>query len=232
MISYVINYTKKFFYFLFFGRFDIFLKNCSGLIHIGANSGQERNHYKKLGVKRVIWIEADPQVYKILLKNIKNYKNNNAYNYLVSQENKSNVQFNIANNNSNSSSVLKLKQAKRLYPGLNYTKKIFLNSKNLQTIIRKKKINLSNFNCLVLDVQGAELSVLKGAGNKISKFRYIKLEASEFEMYKQNCFYHEISEYLSLFGFKEIKKVVIAQNYRGKKAYDVLYYNSQFSSVG
>ena len=49
-------------------------------------------------------------------------------------------------------------------------------------------------------------------------------------MYKQNCFYNEISEYLSLFGFKEIKKVVIAQNYRGEKAYDVLYYNSQFSS--
>jgi len=224
------NLIVKFVSFLIFGRFDKFLKNSSGLIHIGANSGQERNHYKKLGVKRVIWIEADPQVYKILSKNIKNYKNNIAYNYLVSEENKSNVQFNIANNNSNSSSVLKLKQAKRLYPGLNYIKKVFLNSKNLQTIIRKKKINLSNFNCLVLDVKGEELYVLKWNGNKIYKFRYIKLEASEFEMYKQNCFYNEISEYLSLFGFKEIKKVVIAQNYRGEKAYDVLYYNSQFSS--
>lgn len=221
------NLIKRFCFFLIFGRFDKFLQNSNGLIHIGANSGQERDHYKKLGVKRVIWIEADPLVYKILSNNIKNYKNNKAYNYLVSEENKSNVQFNIANNNSNSSSVLELKEAKRLYLGLKYTKKIFLNSKNLQTIILKKKINLRNFNCLVLDVQGAELSVIKGAGDKIYKFKYIKLEASEFEMYKKNCFYNEISEHLSLIGFKEIKKVVIASNYKGKKAYDVLYYNTK-----
>ena len=221
------NLIKRFCFFLIFGRFDKFLQNSNGLIHIGANSGQERDHYKKLGVKRVIWIEADPLVYKILSNNIKNYKNNKAYNYLASEENKSNVQFNIANNNSNSSSVLELKEAKRLYLGLKYTKKIFLNSKNLQTIILKKKINLRNFNCLVLDVQGAELSVIKGAGDKIYKFKYIKLEASEFEMYKKNCFYNEISEHLSLIGFKEIKKVVIASNYKGKKAYDVLYYNTK-----
>jgi hypothetical protein len=61
--------------FLIFGRFDNFLKNSIGVIHIVANSGEERDHYKNLRVERVIWIEADPEIYKILLRNIKNYKN-------------------------------------------------------------------------------------------------------------------------------------------------------------
>jgi FkbM family methyltransferase len=213
--------------FLIFGRFDSFLKNAKGIIHIGANVGQEREHYKKLGVRRVIWIEADPEIYKLLLINIKNYKNNKAFNFLVSDKKKTKVQFNIANNNSNSSSILDLKEAKKLYPGLDYKKSIFLKSKNLKNIIYKKKLNLNNFESLILDVQGAELKVLKGCGHLISKFKYIKLEATEFEMYLHNPSYLSISKYLFLFGFKELKKVTIAINHKGEKAYDVLYYNSR-----
>jgi hypothetical protein len=52
---------------------------------------------------------------------------------------------------------------------------------------------------LILDVQGAELKVLKGCGHLISKFRYIKLEAAEFEMYLNNPMY--VSYYLKIFVF-------------------------------
>lgn len=82
-----INSIIKIYNFILFGFFDNFLRNSIGVIHIGANSGQERDHYKKLGVQRVIWIEADPEIYEILLRNIKNYKNYKAYNYLVTDKN-------------------------------------------------------------------------------------------------------------------------------------------------
>jgi len=221
------NLIARFVSFLIFGRFDNFLKHSKGVIHIGANQGQERDHYQKLGVKRVIWIEADPEIYQKLLKNIKNYKNNIAFNFLITEKVKKKVLFNIANNESNSSSIFKLKEAKKLYPGLDYKYNIYLNSKTLKNIIRFKKINLSKFDSLILDVQGAELKVLKGCGNLISKFKYIKLETSEFEMYAHNPTHLIISKYLFLFGFKEIKKVTIAVNNKGEKAYDVLYYNSK-----
>ncbi len=223
-----INLFIKIYNFILFGFFDNFLKNSIGVIHIGANSGQEKDHYKKLRVQRVIWIEADPEIYEILLRNIKNYKNYKAYNYLVTDKNKKKVKFNIANNDSNSSSIFTLKDSKRLYPKLHYTKSILLNSKNLKTIVNKKKINLKNFDSLVLDAQGAELEILKGGGHLINKFKYIKLEAAEFQMYSKNPLYSEISRYLYLLGFKEIKKTCIAKNYNGKKAYDVLYLNLHF----
>ena len=222
------NLIIKIYNFILFGFFDNFLKNSIGVIHIGANSGQEKDHYTKLRVERVIWIEADPEIYEILLRNIKNYKNFKAYNYLVTDKNKKKVKFNIANNDSNSSSIFELKDSKRLYPSLNYTKSILLNSKNLKTIVNEKKINLNNFDSLVLDVQGAELEILKGGGDLINKFKYIKLEAAEFHMYSRNPLYSEISKYLYSLGFKEIKKTCIAKNYNGKKAYDVLYLNLHF----
>jgi FkbM family methyltransferase len=158
------NLIIKIYNFILFGFFDNFLKNSIGVIHIGANSGQEKDHYTKLRVERVIWIEADPEIYEILLRNIKNYKNFKAYNYLVTDKNKKKVKFNIANNDSNSSSMFELKDSRILYPSLNYTKSILLNSKNLKTIVNEKKINLNNFDSLVLDVQGAELKILKGGG--------------------------------------------------------------------
>jgi hypothetical protein len=68
------DYFFKVLRFLFFGRFDSFLKNRNRVIHIGANLGQEIKHYENLGIQRVCWVEADPEIYKMLISNIKDYK--------------------------------------------------------------------------------------------------------------------------------------------------------------
>ena len=36
------------------------------VIHVGADKGQDRGEYSKLGVKRIIWLEADPKNVKYL----------------------------------------------------------------------------------------------------------------------------------------------------------------------
>jgi FkbM family methyltransferase len=223
------NFINKVCYFLLYGRFDNFLKKSKGIIHIGANNGEEKNHYKKLGVQRVIFVEANPEMYEILSNNIKSEKNFKAYNYLVTDKDKKKVKFYIANDVSNSSSILELKELKKMYPAINYTKSIFLKSRSLQTIVLEKKINLKNFDSLILDVQGAELKILKGGGHLINKFKYIKLEASEFEIYSKYPLYSEITEFMRLLGFKELKKICIAKNHIGKKIYDVLYFNLRFN---
>ena len=40
---------------------NFYLKNISGIIHIGANEGQEREKYKKYSLS-VIWVEPIPQI--------------------------------------------------------------------------------------------------------------------------------------------------------------------------
>lgn len=217
--------------FLFFGRFDSFLKNRNGVIHIGANIGQEIKHYENLGIQKVCWIEADPEIYKILISNIKDYKNQKAYNYLVTNKNNKKYNFNISNNGGNSSSIFSFKEHKQMYPGVQYNKKIILIGKTLKYIIRKENINLNNFSALVLDVQGGELKILQGAKDILDKFCYIKLETADFDFYYGGAKYQEISKYLSRFFFYEKKKIIIAKNSKGKKAYDVLYYNKKFANL-
>jgi hypothetical protein len=46
--------------------------------------------------------------------------------------------------------------------------------------------NLSEYDAMVLDTQGSELSILQSAATILSGFNYIQIEAANFEAYR-NC---------------------------------------------
>ena len=209
---------------LYLGPFDSFLKDVHGVIHIGANEGQEREHYNKYDLQKVLWIEADPEVFKKLKENISQYKNQTALNYLV-LDNNNKKKFNISNSNGNASSILEFSKHKKMYPNVKFVKKIFLQSYSLRNIVKKEKINLKNYQALILDVQGSELKVLKGANKLLINFNYIKLECSNFEVYKHNPSIKVISNYLKNYNFKEVKKIKIDQNKSKEEVFDILYLN-------
>ena len=209
--------------FIIYGRFDNFLKEVNGLIHIGANTGQERDHYKKFNLKKVLWVEADPLVYLQLKDNIKSYKGQVAYNYLLTDKINQKYHFNIANNNSASSSIFEFFDHKKMYPHVNFIKKINLYSSTFSRMIKKEHVNIRDFNALILDTQGSELLILKGASNLLKYFTYIKVEAADFKLYKNSCLLNEISNYLKKYNFKEIKRIQIDQNKQFGIIFDVLY---------
>lgn len=55
-----------------------------------------------------------------------------------------------------------------------------------------------------IDVQGFELSVLKGSIELFSRIKYIYSECSYIELYKGQALFPEISEFLAKYGFKKI----------------------------
>ena len=70
-------------YFLLLKKNPNFLfKKISGLIHIGANTGQERNEYEQYSLA-VIWVEPIPEIFDQLKKNIASYQNQKAFEYLL-----------------------------------------------------------------------------------------------------------------------------------------------------
>jgi FkbM family methyltransferase len=217
-----LNKTKRILNRLYLGPFDSFLKEVSGVIHVGANEGQEREHYKKKNLENVLWIEADPNVFKKLKKNISNYKNQNAINYLILDKNKK-IQFNISNAQGNASSVLNLYKHKEMYPEIKFVNKIKIQAYTLDIIIKKENINIKNYQALVLDTQGSELMILQGAKNLLNNFKYIKLECANFEVYKNCPTLKDITKYLKKFNFIENKKIKIDENKRNQIVYDVLY---------
>ena len=217
-----LNLTTRILKRLYLGPFDNFLRNVNGVIHIGANEGQEREHYKKYNVNKVLWIEADPNVFKKLKKNISKYKNHIAINYLILDKSQK-TQFNISNAQGNASSVLNLLKHKEMYPEIKFIKKISIQGYTFALVIKREGINIKNYQALILDTQGSELMILQGANKLLNNFKYIKLECADFEIYKNSPSIKEISKYLKKFNFKEKKRIKIDENKKNQNVYDVLY---------
>ena len=230
------NYSyllSKIFKFIVYGRFDNFLRKTpgGGVVHIGANSAQERNHYKNLGIKNVIWIEADPNMFKIGKKNIsdKKYIGQKIYNYLVTNRNNILYYFNVANNNGEASSLFTLNKIDKLYPGLKYVKKIKLRSKTLTKIFKIEKIDINKYQTLIIDTEGSELLILKGAKELLPHFQFIKLEVADSALFQENVGSQEIRKYLNKFYFIELKRTEIYKNSLGK-VFDILYINKNINN--
>jgi FkbM family methyltransferase len=222
---YKVNIFYKLLDILIFGRFDSYLKNLNGVIHIGASDGYERDVYKNYKVKNVIWIEPDPFMFKKLLKNIKSYKNHKAYNYLMADTNNVKYKFNITSNNGQNSSIYEMEELKKMYPRdiLKIKKKLLLKSLSFKKFVEKEKIDLKEYPVLVVDAEGAELKVLKGCGNLINTFRFIRVETSEFSLFKNYPLLYEISYYLRKFDFKELRRLETDQSNYYQKSFDILY---------
>src|SRR5450631_4863861 len=77
---------------------DRFLKRASGVIHVGANTGQEINLYAQYGLA-VVWIEPIPDIFEKLQLNLIGIPRQIALKGLVTDLEKIEYQFHLANNN-------------------------------------------------------------------------------------------------------------------------------------
>ena len=180
---------------------DSYLYNVKGVIHIGANTGQERDLYAAFGLD-VVWVEPIPWVFEKLQANLAGYPRQRAYNYLLADDERE-YDFHIADNEGASSSIWEFSGHTAMWPDIRYNKTVTLQSITLSSLARLEHIEVERFNSLVLDTQGSELKILKGAGDLLAGFRFIKAEAADFEAYKGCCLVGEIGSFLAGRGFRE-----------------------------
>src|SRR5205085_4005421 len=74
-----------------------YLKQITGVIHVGANLGQERELYAKYKLK-VLWIEPLPDIFERLCENISPFPDQTAVNHLVTDKDNAEYLFHIASN--------------------------------------------------------------------------------------------------------------------------------------
>jgi FkbM family methyltransferase len=201
---------------------DRFLNRVSGVIHVGANTGQARIRYDKRGL-RVVWIEPIPEVFATLKENIRPFPRQTAFQCLVTDRDDAEYAFHVANNAGKSSSILELKQHKELYPAVAYERSVTMRSTTLVSLLERERINVRDYNALIMDVQGAELLVLIGAAPILDSFKFIKAEAADFESYAGGCQLEDIGAFVRQHGFREIARNKFAEHPRVGSYYDVLY---------
>ena len=203
---------------------DGFFKKVSGIIHVGANTGQEINLYAKYGLS-VVWIEPIPDIFEKLQANLAAFPKQKAIKGLVTDRENAEYHFHLANNGGASSSILEFNLHKDIWPDVSFEKSIDLLSVTLSTLLKEHNVEFSDYDMLVIDTQGSELLVLEGAIPILHNFIYIKTEVPDFEAYKGCCQLKDLELFLKARGYKEISRHKFASHPGGGNYYDIVYKN-------
>lgn len=121
-----------------------------------------------------------------------------------------------------SSSLLPPEKTKDVHEWLKFKRKITVKTEKLSTFVKKEGIKEIDF--LYMDVQGAEMMVLEGAGKFIRQIKAIWLEVESIELYKNQPLKRDIEEYMKKHNFFKVKDTV------DEVAGDQLYVNKEVCS--
>lgn len=185
----------------------------TGIIHVGANNGAECKTYYDNGVTKTIWFEPIPKVFEQLIKNTSIYPNVLCFNELINEKE---IEFtlNISDNNGESSSIFDFGEHKEMHSNVHFNGIIRLKAKRLDNILN----DITGYDFINLDIQGAELSALKSLGTLINQINFVYCEVNRTEVYKKIPLFDEVNEWLEGNGF-EFKEAVWVKNNKGQDAW-------------
>jgi len=199
-----------------------FLPLLRGVVHVGANSGQERALYDSYRLP-VLWIEPIPEVFATLQKNIASYPDQQAVQALVAAEDGVEVDFHVASNDGASSSMLEMAKHKDIWPTVDFKRSLRMTTRTLPTVVTAAGLDMTHYNGLIMDTQGSELLVLRGAVPLLHHFDFVKTEVADFESYKGCCQLSDLGPFMDEHGFDEIARHRFRNLEPGKAYYDVVY---------
>lgn len=180
----------------------------NGILHVGANIGEEAEAYDKAGVKKVVWIEANPDIYKTLVMNVAQYGHRH-FNFCAGHKNDEAI-LHISNNAGQSSSVLDLGTHKTQHPEVHYTHDVKVPMMRIDSFFsyipdQSERYDLKDVDFINIDVQGFELNAIKGMGDLLKQFRFVYSEVNRKQVYKDCALLPEMDAYLKVFGFRRVE---------------------------
>lgn len=199
-----------------------FLPLLRGVVHVGANTGQERRVYDSYRL-RILWVEPIPEVFARLQHNIAGFDGQQAVQALVSDQAGVEVDFQIADNEGASSSMLELARHQEVWPEVRSSKTVRMTTTTLPDLMQSAGIDIARYNGLVMDTQGSELLVLKGAVPLLPRLDFVKTEVADFEAYKDCCQLEELGTFMAEDGFDEFERRLFRNMQPGRAYYDVVY---------
>ncbi|MBL4808735.1 MAG: FkbM family methyltransferase [Phycisphaerales bacterium] len=202
-----------------------YLEQACGIIHIGGHMAQERDQYAEHGLD-VVWVEPNPALFNVLASNIEDYSQQRAIQELVGPEDGEEVDFHVSDNNGASSSILKPKFHLEMHPEVKFDQTIKMKTMTLPTIMREYGIDPAGFDALLLDTQGTELSIVRGAESILKGFRWVKLEVADFEAYQGCATRSEMVSYFKARGYKLVESERIARRKGIGSYYDLTFERS------
>jgi len=156
--------------------------------------------YDKYSIPSVIFCEANPEIFHRLTERCSNRQDVLCFNYAICDK-VGETDFYITNNDSASSSILKLKEHLRYYPHIQEEKTITVPSITIDELFRENNLEFSNYNILNIDIQGAELLAFHGMEHYLQHCDYVYSEINFGELYENCGLMGDVDSYLSKYNF-------------------------------
>jgi FkbM family methyltransferase len=144
---------------------------------------------------KIYAFEPNPEQYKVCLDRSKKFKNIEVFSFALSDVEKE-LDFHVTPSNIGVSSLL---EPLDVPWGEFYYYKIKVKSVRLDNIM--KFLGISKIDIMWMDVQGGELSALRGCGNYINDIDFIQCEATKLPYYKDHPICNEVESFLSESGY-------------------------------
>jgi FkbM family methyltransferase len=170
-----------------------------GIVHVGAHWGQELDDYVANGINDIVFIEPCAAAFKILKARIGVDDRILLFQCACGQEDGPGEIFVETANQGQSNSMLKPKKHLTLYPHIQFPDTEQITVRRLDNL----PFHRSRYNLLMMDTQGAELLVLKGAATTLDTIDYIYTEVNSQEIYEGNALADELGAFLTDFQLVE-----------------------------
>lgn len=188
---------------VFFSEINRYGVVPTGVLHIGAHSGAERDTYKKNKISPIIFVEANPKLATSLREKFSSDRDVIVVEAAASDKN-GEADFNITSMDQ-SSSLLGLKRHSMIYPDITVKETVTVKTKTIDSIVEELEIERSKLNFLVMDIQGAELLALKGSSEQLQYVEAIQLEINYEELYDKCPLIYDLDDFLYRTGFIRVK---------------------------
>jgi FkbM family methyltransferase len=204
---------------------DTNLKMPQGIFQIGASYGQELELFKEYSVHNCIMVEPLPDPFNYIAAICKNTPNYIAINALCSDVIGDSVDFYIANNGGQSSSMMRPLNHLEVFSNVKFDSQIKLSTTTVDQICAMLIDSgyasvLNNIDTMYLDVQGAEYKVLMGSIKLLKNIKYIYFELIRGDLYEK---IPDLSVFISFLG--SIGFVINNINYNQYHHANVLFIN-------
>ena len=173
---------------------------------MGAGHCEEYLFYLNKGVEQVIYVEAAPHLIadnraKIDACNAGRDRDDKIYHRLLWRESGVSKKFRMFNNDT-FASVYDINPKEWIWHNIkNRGWDVEMVSQTLDDFLEEEGIDPNQYECMVIDVQGAEYDIFEGGKNYLKSAKCLKFEASTKEYYEGQKTYNEIREHLEGQGF-------------------------------
>lgn len=181
--------------------------SLSGVLQIGASTGQEVEAIAASSSLFSVLVEPLPKPFAELKKKAMRYKGIVPIQALCSDNTGEEVEFHIADNAGMSSSLLKpTGHLLKIHPEVHFSRKVILKTITVDDMLRiakeRHRLPVEKLDTLLMDVQGAEHLVLKGAEQTLKRVKYVFSEVSYGGLYQNDMPLEKFQRLMKHYGFR------------------------------